>query len=150
MERRDLLKSAGVMTLAALAVKAQAEEMGHHHHNHAGHVQSGLHSALLRATADCVQKGQACLAHCLVLLGDGDKSMARCAKAVNQMLALCGALQNLANQQSHLAPMLAKVALEGCTECKKACEEHANKHAECKACAESCAECIKQCQAVAV
>ena len=104
--------------------------------------------ALIAAAGDCVAKGNACLAHCLVLLGEGDKSLADCAKSVNQMLPLCGALQTLAAQGSQYVVGLAKVALESCSECEKACRKHADKHTECKACMEACVECAKQCKAV--
>lgn len=149
MERREILKGAGLMTLAALGGQALAAEHDHSHHDHAAHAAAGLHQAVLKAAGDCIQTGQACLAHCLILLGNGDKAMAGCAKSVSQMLALCSALQSLSNQQSRLTPALAKVALDACTECEKECRKHADKHAECKACADSCVDCIKACKAVA-
>ena len=146
MDRRELLQSAAAITLAAVAVSASAAEDHSHHHDHGSRSK---YQGLIAATGDCVAKGEACLAHCLVLLGDGDKTMAGCSKAVNQMLALCGALQNLAAQGSRLTPGLAKVALDACTECENECKKHEDKHAECKACRESCTECIKQCKAIA-
>lgn len=142
MERREALATAGILALASLGTSAFAAE---HKHDHGGSGQQ----ALIDATGQCVAKGEACLAHCLILLGDGDKSMADCAKAVNQMLASCGALQKLATQDSRLVGAMAKVALEACTECQKNCKVHANKHAECKACMEACTDCITQCKAVA-
>ncbi len=144
MDRREAITTAGVLALAALAGTARAQEHTHDHHDHGGGAKS---QALIDATGSCIAKGEACLAHCLVLMGDGDKAMAECAKAVNQMLATCGALQNLAAQGSRLTGAMAGVALEACTECEKACKKHADKHAECKACMESCAECAKQCKA---
>lgn len=146
MDRRELLQSAAAFTLAAMATSVSAAE-DHNHHQDQG--SRSKFQGLIAATGDCVAKGQACLAHCLVLLGDGDKTMADCAKAVNQMLALCGALQNLAAQNSKLTPGLAKVALDACTECERECKRHEDRHAECKACRESCTECIKQCKAIA-
>lgn len=146
MDRREAMTAAAAMALAALSSAALADEHQHEHHHHDG----GLpYQPLIDATSNCVVKGQACLAHCLVLLGNGDTSMAECSKAVNQMLATCGALQNLASQGSRLVGTMAKVALDACTECEKACKPHADKHAECKACMEACAECIKQCKAFA-
>ena len=134
----------GAVLLAAASGSALTQE---HDHSKMGHGNPS--QSLISAAADCVVKGQACLAHCLVLLGDGDKSMAGCAKAVNQMLALCGALQNLGAQQSGLLPALAKVALDACQQCEKECSKHKDKHAECKACMDSCQNCIKQCKAIA-
>lgn len=40
--------------------------------------------------------------------------MAACAKGVNQILALCGALQQLANQESAYLPKLASLEMEAC------------------------------------
>lgn len=145
MERREMLGTLGALTLAALAAEGRAADHDHHHHDHGG---GAKYQALIAATGDCVAKGEACLAHCLTLLGNGDKAMAACAQAVNQTLALCRALQSLAAQGSKLTPGLARVALDACTECEKECKKHEAKHAECKACRESCTECIKQCKAV--
>ncbi|GAB4087574.1 four-helix bundle copper-binding protein [Hydrogenophaga soli] len=145
MERRDLLGAFAALAATGLTAHAQAADEHSHHHHHAA---AAPYAELLAATADCVVKGQACLAHCLVLLGQGDKAMAACAQNVNQMLALCGALQNLAAQNAKLTPALAKVALDACTACEAECKKHENQHAECKACRESCTACINACKAV--
>ncbi len=146
MDRSEFIQSTAAFTLAAAAVSASAADEHAHHHDHSG---GSKYQPLIAAASDCIAKGEACLAHCLVLLGDGDKTLGACAKAVNQMLALCGALQNLAAQGSTLTPALARVALDACTDCEKECKKHETKHAECKACRESCTECIKQCKAIA-
>jgi len=143
MNRREAITS-GALAFATLSSGAWAGEMMHDHSAMGG---TSKYQPLINATGNCVAKGEACLAHCLVLLGNGDKSLADCSKAVNQMLAACGALQKLAAQGSRLVGAMAKVALEGCTECERECKKHADKHAECKACMESCTECIKQCKA---
>jgi Cys-rich four helix bundle protein (predicted Tat secretion target) len=141
MERREMLGAIGALAVAGVATGAFAADHSHHHPG------GSKYQALAAAAGDCVTKGDACLAHCLVLLGDGDKTLAACAKSVNQMLSLCGALQKLAAQNSKHTAALARVALNACTECEKECKKHENKHAECKACRESCTECIKQCKA---
>ena len=82
-------------------------------------------------------------------MSEGDTSMKDCAAGANQMLALCGTLQNLAAQNSRLTPSLAKVCIEACKQCAAACKEHAGHHAECKACYESCLACIKECEKIA-
>lgn len=101
------------------------------------------------AAEHCVAAGQVCLNHCITLLSSGDTSMKDCAVAVNQMLALCGAIQNLAAQNSRLTPVLAKVCVEACKQCAQACKAHAAHHAECKACYESCLNCIQACEKIA-
>lgn len=142
MERREMLKTVGALAMAGMAAQAQAADHDHHH-NH-----GGKFDALIASTGSCIATGESCLAHCLTLLGQGDKVMADCAKSVNQMLAMCTALQKLAAQDAPATKALAKVTLDVCIDCEKACKKHADKHAECKACAEACADCIKQCKAI--
>lgn len=145
MNRREALLSGLALASAAVVGSAQAaEDHSHHEHHHAA-----PNAALTNAAADCVQKGQVCLNHCLDLLADGNKEMAACAKSVNQMLALCGALQQLANQESAYLPKLAALAMEACKKCEDECKKHADKHDACKACGESCAACAKECKKVA-
>lgn len=155
MERRAMLQAAVATGLAALAGGATAAAKapaGHdhdhahmHHHDHA----ANPYQALALAAADCVLKGEQCIAHCLVLLANGDTAMAECAQTVNQMLPVCRALQSLAAQASGLTPALARVALEACQQCETACRKHADKHAECKACLDACLECARLCKALA-
>ena len=146
MERRDVLKTAAAAVAGAMSTAALAAA-GHEHHDHGG--MAMRNAALIAASADCVKTGEACLAHCIYLMGNGDKSMAACAQSVNELLATCTALMKLAGQDSRYVPALAKVAAEVCANCEKECRNHADHHAECKACAESCASCVKECKRVA-
>ena len=54
-----------------------------------------------------------------MLLGTGDKLLADCAKPVNQLLPLCGALHRLSAQGSQYVVALANLALESCSACEK-------------------------------
>ena len=143
MNRRNAI-SMGAATLVATSAAAQTQDHSHHH----DHMSGGKYQALADASADCVLKGQACLAHCLVLLADGDKQMAACAQSVSQTMALCAALQSLAVQEAPLVASLAKTTLVACEQCEKECKKHESKHAACKACLDSCVACIKQCKAL--
>lgn len=145
MERRELLTTAAAAVLGALSGSALAADHDHHH----DHGSAPRHAALIATTGDCLQRGEACLAHCLVLLGKGDKEMAPCARSVNQMLAVCGALARLAAQEAPATTALARVAADVCADCEKECRKHEKKHAECKACAEACAACLKECRKLA-
>ena len=152
MDRRLFVSSATAVAAAALSTAAAAHHDGHHAHGHAAapaKAGPNPYAAARKAAGDCVSAGQICLDHCIRLLSAGDTTMAQCAKAVNQMLALCGALQNLGAQASALTPELAKVCVKACKECANACKEHADHHAECKACYESCLACIKECEKIA-
>jgi len=145
MNRRELLLSGLAMAGAVVAGNAQAAEAGHDMHHHGAHAGN---AALAAAAADCLQTGEVCLNHCLDLWGKGEKDMAACAKSVNQLLAMCAALQQLANQNSKHLAKLATVAMVACKECEDECKKF-DKHPECKACGESCAACYKECKKIA-
>ena len=147
MNRRQFIGGTAAISLAAATTLANAH--GHGSHSHAANSTDNAYEAARKAAGHCVAAGQVCLAHCITLLSKGDTSMKDCAAAANQMLALCGAMQNLAAQNSRLTPSLAKVCIEACKQCAAACKEHAGHHAECKACYESCLACIKECEKIA-
>jgi Cys-rich four helix bundle protein (predicted Tat secretion target) len=147
MNRREMLL--GSVAMASAAMVGSAHAATHDHDMHMHHDHAAPNAGLAAAASDCVQKGEVCLSHCLILLGDGDKDMAGCAKAVNQMLAICSALQNLVNQNSKHVSRMAAIAMDACKQCEEECKKHADKHAECKACGESCAACYKECKKVA-
>lgn len=146
MERREVLKTLAATLAGAVSANALAADHDHHHH----HGGAKPNAALIGTASDCLQTGEACLAHCLVLLGKGDKEMAACAQSVNELLAICTALMKIAGQESKFLPALAKVAADVCSSCEKECRKHEKKHAECKACADSCAACLKECKKLAV
>ncbi len=157
MDRRTVLKGAGAAVAAAFTASAlAADKVGHDQHDHGSHDSHDHHEhaasakldALMQAAGDCAQKGELCLAHCLVLLGNGEREMAACAKSVNQTIAICRALETLAGQGSPYADKLAVMAIDVCKECEDECRKHEKKHAECKACADACAACLKQCKAI--
>jgi Cys-rich four helix bundle protein (predicted Tat secretion target) len=134
----------GILAGAVLAKTAMAENEEHQHHQHGG----GKYDALIASAAGCVKTGQACINHCFMLLGDGDKNMASCARSVNQLVSVCATLQALASAESKLLPQYAKVAAEFCKACEDECRKHDKKHEQCRDCAEACAKCAKECQAV--
>jgi Cys-rich four helix bundle protein (predicted Tat secretion target) len=146
MNRREMLfGSAAIAAAVASSGKAFAEtmDMSHMHHHHH---PSARNQALLDAATDCIQRGEICMAHCLRLMATGDTETAECAISVNQMLAVCEALQKLSAAESKYLASQAKVALELCEACAKECKKHADKHEECKACGESCEACAKECK----
>lgn len=150
MQRREVLKTVAGAVAAAMATSAAAAAQDHQHHHHDHGAMGGKsYAALIDSSSDCQKTGEACLAHCLVLLGQGDKEMAACAQSVSELLATCNALMKLALQGSKFTPAMAKVATDVCAACEKECRKHEKKHAECKACADSCAACLKECKVVA-
>jgi len=147
MERRELLvASAGGIAALLLAARdagtAAAETAA------AGGPNPKV-DALAQAAGTCTVAGNVCLQHCLTLLAQGDKSLGDCAKAVSQMLAVCNAMSTLAAFNSQYAPRLAKLCVDVCTDCEKACRPHAEHHAVCKACADACVATIAQAKLIA-
>ncbi len=129
------------------------EHEGHEgHEGHKGHdaaaAGEGGDMALVNTVADCIAAGQACLSHCIRLLSSGDTSMGDCAKAVNDMLAICRASESLAANNSKHLKAIAKLCIDGCTDCSKACTPHAGHHETCKACKEACDATIEAMKAV--
>lgn len=145
--RRALLKGAVVASAAIAAGSSSSVFAAKHDHSHMQH--GNPNSEVIDATMSCMKNGQACLDHCIELFKAGDTSVANCADKVTEMLAMCTAMSQMASYQSRHLAKLAKVCIETCKDCKKACEEHADKHQACKNCAESCKECIKACEKIA-
>ena len=141
MDRREAVIGAGVLALGAVAVARAAAEGDTHEHHH-----GASHDALAKAAGACVTDGQACLNHCLDLLSSGHKELAACAKSVTQLVSICGALQNLANQDSKYLTKAAALAMDACQDCEEECKKHADKHEVCKRCGESCRACYKECK----
>jgi Cys-rich four helix bundle protein (predicted Tat secretion target) len=96
------------------------------------------------STADCVEKGDACLQHCIASLSTGDTMMAECAAAVNQMLAVCRGMGTLAVSNSKHLKAAAQLCVDVCTDCAAACEPHVGHHDTCKACHEACKRSIAE------
>ncbi len=110
------------------------------HAGHAGHAApagSGV-NALVDTSSACLSAGNICLAHCLRLLSDGDKSMAACGSAVAEMLPVCEMMGRLAATGSKHLATAAKLCHDVCSSCAAACKPHSGHHAECKACFEAC------------
>ena len=148
MNRRELLEVIGVASLAATTAAQAADPPAteHEHHDHAAMMK---YADLVAATSHCVNKGEVCLAHCITLLGDGEKELAACAKTVEDIIASCTALRQMAAANSPHVAKLAAVVADICTDCETECRKHEKKHRVCHECAEACAQCAKECQKAA-
>jgi Cys-rich four helix bundle protein (predicted Tat secretion target) len=150
MQRRHLVTAAAAATAAFAAMaqpksKPAAADAHAHHHHHGG---AGKYEAVMHSAAHCVMTGEVCLAHCHMVLAEGDKSMAECAKSVNELVAACTALRALAAQESPRLPALAKVVMDVCLACEKECRKHEKKHQQCKDCGDACKACAEDCRKV--
>lgn len=146
MSRRALFGAAGAAAASlALAGSGMAQDHDHGGHaghggdaGHGGHAGHGAHAALIEASAACVQTGEACLAHCLKLLGQGDTSIKECAEAVSAMLPVSQSLLRLAAMDAKRLKFFGVVASDFLKDCRAQCKRHAPDHAECKACMDAC------------
>jgi Cys-rich four helix bundle protein (predicted Tat secretion target) len=144
-ERRNLLKGATVAA-ATMALGATTVEAGEHHHHHHG---TRKNQEVIDATLQCVKDGRACLDHCIILLKEGDMTMAKCTETVTEMLVMCDAMSQMATYDSKYAAQLAAICVKTCKDCEEQCAKHEKKHAACAACAKSCRACIKACKKIA-
>ena len=138
MSRRELLIGMGAAAAAAYAGSAASAMPGHDHSKHTAQLPG-----LLDAINDCVDKGERCIAHCLVSFQEGDLELADCAAKVHEMQAICGAYSYLLAANSTYSKAYAVVCKQVCEDCEKECRKH-EKHVECKACADACAEVVDQ------
>lgn len=161
--RRELLVGAGALAAAA-SVAVGAEHGDHTGHDHGdGHKHGdgqkhgdaaehkyfkaeryGKRAALVTATENCVSKGRQCLSHCFETFLAGDTTMAECAYAVDQMLAVCAAMAHLAANDSPQLAEMARACIAVCEHCEKECRRHEEHQPECRACADACAALITE------
>lgn len=158
IRRREVLAAAGALAAVAGARLAGATE----HQGHEGHGGGGgrgepryfeakaykKRATLVEKTNDCVAKGQACLSHCMETFLQGDTTMAECAVAVQEMLAVCGAMAQVAANDSKNLKVVTQACIAVCETCEKICREHEEHQKECKACADACAALIQEARKV--
>lgn len=138
LHRREILLAGAGLALAATG--AHAADKG---------AAAGGATSFTQALANCVEAGNVCMQHCLTALGKGDTSLAECAVAVRDMLAVCNATGVLAAGQAKRLKAAAALCADICTDCEKACLVHADHHAECKACADACAVVVREAKKIA-
>ncbi len=138
ISRRDMLLGMGVAATLAYAQTAVSAMPAHDHSKHSAQLPE-----LLDAVNACLDKGQRCIAHCLVSFKEGDLELADCASKVHEMQAICGAFSYLLAANSSYVKPYAAVCTQVCEDCEEECRKH-EEHIECKACAEACAEVVDQ------
>ena len=142
--RNIILGASAIAAASSLGFSTIANAEMDHKHMHHG-ISAGRQE-IIDASLQCVKDGQACVQHCIDMFKMKDTSMAECADNVQEMLATCTALSQLASYDSRHLKDFAKTCINVCKDCKKACDEHADKHDACKACSDSCKDCIKACE----
>lgn len=105
--------------------------------------------AVYEAAHGCLNKGEACIAHCIGLVAAGDLSMSECLRASRDMHAVMQGLAAAAASGNPRLAAYAKVAMEFCRDCEAACRKHADHHIVCKECMEACGRTIAACQRIA-
>lgn len=132
ISRRDVLLGMGAAASLAYAGTASAAMSGHDHSKHTAQKPD-----VLNATNVCLDKGQRCIAHCLVSFTEGDTELADCAMKAHEMQEVCGAFSYLLASNSSYVKEYSAICEKVCKDCAKECRKH-EKHIECKACAEAC------------
>ena len=137
INRRQVLMAMGAVATAAYAGSAAAAMPGHDHSKH-----KAQHPDVLDAANTCLDKGQRCIAHCLVSFVEGDTELAKCASKVHEMQAICGAFSYLLAANSEYLKEYAGICASVCKDCAKECREH-DEHHECRECAEACDDIVE-------
>jgi Cys-rich four helix bundle protein (predicted Tat secretion target) len=138
INRRELLLGLGAAAAVAATGPALAAMPGHDHSKH-----SAQQPDMLDAANACVDKGERCIAHCLVSFQEGDLMLADCAARVHEMRAICGAFSYLLAANSSYVREYAPICAQVCEDCEEECRKH-EEHIECKACAQACADMVDQ------
>jgi Cys-rich four helix bundle protein (predicted Tat secretion target) len=138
ISRRDVLLGMGAAAAAVYAGAAKSAMPGHDHSKHSAQLPD-----VLDAANNCLDKGQRCIAHCLVSFQEGDVALADCASKVHEMQAICGAFSYLLASNSEYIKAYAPLCVQACQDCEEECMKH-KEHIECKACGEACAEIVDQ------
>jgi Cys-rich four helix bundle protein (predicted Tat secretion target) len=138
LSRRELLMGIGAVVAVAGTGATLAAMPEHDHSKHSAQLPE-----LLDAANNCEDKGQRCIAHCLVSFREGDTSLAACASKVHEMVAVCSAFSYLLAANSEYVKAYAGICERVCSDCERECLKH-KEHIECKACADACAELVDQ------
>lgn len=140
LSRRSLLLGAGALAAGVAGGTAlAADHAGHRHEDHAPR-----HPELLDAVNACIDKGQRCIAHCLVSFREGDTTLAACAAKVHEMEAICQAFSYLLAANSSYGKDMAAICRTACADCEQECRKHADEHLECKECADACKRLVER------
>lgn len=146
--RRNLLKTATVAA-ASIALGSTTSQAASDHNHHGHHHAANKNQQIIDTTLQCVKDGRACLDHCIMLLKQGDMTMANCTETVSEMLVMCDAMSQMTTFDSKYIAKLASICVQTCKDCEKECAKHEKIHAACAACAKSCRACIKACKKIA-
>lgn len=159
MDRRDFLT--GAVTTAIALSGAVASSRADAHDEHAHEAAAGGAAAqsdprlakIVETSLDCVKTGDACIRHCVELLGGGNTALKECLQTALDMTAVCRSMAQLASQataQTKTLRAYVAACAQYCRDCAAACKKHAEHHAACKACLESCNRCVEACESLAM
>lgn len=140
--RRDVLAGAGALAFAAITKgAAEAAEHGHEHKT-----APNPNAEVIKSANECVEAGNACIAHCIEMFKAGDTTMGECNESVHIMTKMCETTAFLALTNSKHLKDIAKICIDICQECETACKKHEKAMPACAACAKSCRNCIETCK----
>ena len=138
ISRREMLLGMSAAAAMAYAGPTMSAMPDHDHSRHSAQLPD-----LLDAMNTCLDKGQRCIAHCLVSFQEGDVALADCASKVHEMEAICRAFSYLLAANSSYVKAYASICEQACKDCRAECLKH-DEHIECKACADACENVIDQ------
>jgi Cys-rich four helix bundle protein (predicted Tat secretion target) len=138
ISRREMLLGLSAAASMAYAGNTFSAMPGHDHSKHSAQLPD-----VLGAVNSCLDKGQRCIAHCIVAFQEGDLELADCAAKVHEMQAICGAFSYLLAANSEYIKAYASMCEQACRDCEEECMKH-KEHIECNACGKACSETVDQ------
>ena len=147
MNRRELLEFATAASLMSANVAvADSPAASEQAHDHAARITK--YGDLVSATSKCVNTAEACLAHCVGQLMDGNTEMKNCTLTSQDVITACTAVREMAARNAPRVAQMAAVCGKICRDCEAECKKHET-HKVCRDCRDSCAECAKECEKLA-
>jgi Cys-rich four helix bundle protein (predicted Tat secretion target) len=145
--KRALLKGIGAASIAlgtSFSLTAKAAEMDHSKMNHQIPIDPKL-EVLIDYLLECIKMGEICNQHCMHMFQMGDTSLADCAIAVQELVAVSNAVIKLASHNSQHLNCFVEASLYVAQSCEQECKKH-EKHIQCSDCAEACRDYIDHCK----
>lgn len=145
MTREKFLLNSTILLSTLTNTKLFAQDVKHEHaEEEKDESKSNKSSKIKMAIIYCIVDAEECLAHCLELMGEGDKSLAKCARSTRDVIASCNALLGMLSHNSTYIKKMATLCIEVCQTCASECKKHAKHHKVCKQCMDSCNTCIEE------
>jgi Cys-rich four helix bundle protein (predicted Tat secretion target) len=155
--KRAFIKGLGTATAVlgtGLAFNTRAAEMDHSMMDHSGMDHSMMNhqlpidpqlEVLMDYLLENIKMGEICNQHCMHMFQMGDTTLADCAIAVQEFIAVSQAVMKLASHNSKHLNCFVEASIYVAESCEKECLKF-DQHIQCSDCATACRDYIDYCK----